>query len=93
MHRSRVEAFRHRAAPIIADHPGVSYGCPLLTLTDPILTGLIPAGLGPKWPDGLGQKACRATNVIRHGLCPILTWAREAVKPAAASFWIISLSP
>jgi hypothetical protein len=33
MHCSRVDAFRHRAAPIIADHAAVSYCCRLLTLT------------------------------------------------------------
>jgi hypothetical protein len=38
------------------------------------------------------QNAGRATNVIRHGLCPMLKWAREAVNPAAASFLIISVS-
>src|SRR6266436_1069253 len=38
------------------------------------------------------SEACRATNVIRHGLCPILKWAREPVNPAAASFLIISFS-
>src|SRR6267154_2501379 len=34
----------------------------------------------------------RPSKVIRHGLCPILKWAREAVNPAAASFLIISVS-
>lgn len=34
-----------------------------------------------------------ATNVIRHGLCPMFSGARVAVKPAAPSFAIISLSP
>jgi hypothetical protein len=35
---------------------------------------------------------CRATKVIRHGLWPILSRAREAEKPAAASFLVISSS-
>jgi hypothetical protein len=34
-----------------------------------------------------------ATNVIRHGLWPILRGAREALKPAAASFFNITSSP
>ncbi len=33
MHCSRVEAFRHRAKAIIADHPGVSHVYLLVTLT------------------------------------------------------------
>ena len=33
-----------------------------------------------------------ATNVIRHGLCPMLRGARVASKPAAPSFAIISSS-
>src|ERR1700710_1122088 len=33
MHCSRVDAFRHRAAAIIADHTRVSHVYPLLTLT------------------------------------------------------------
>ena len=77
MHCSRVDAFRHRAAPIIADHAAVSHVYRSLTLTR---------------PTAKAQKACRATKVIRHGLCPILKCAREAVNPAAASFAIISAS-
>jgi hypothetical protein len=77
MHCSRVDAFRHRADRIIADHGPVSHTCRSLTLT--------------VWVKN--QNACRATNVMRHGLCPILKWAREAVNPLAASFAIISVSP
>lgn len=77
MHCSRVDAFRHRATPTIVDHAAVSHVCRPLTLT---LLGEV-------------QNACRATNVIRHGLCPILKCAREAVNPPAASFAIISVSP
>ena len=77
MHCSRVDAFRHRAMPTIADHAAVSHVYRLVTLTR-----------GQKH-----QNACRATNVIRHGLCPILKCAREAVNPAAASFAIIPFSP
>ena len=44
-------------------------------------------------PNSAGVKnACRATNVIRHGLWPILECAREAVNPPAASFATISAS-
>ena len=32
MHRSRVDAFRHRAAAIIADHAAVGHVYPWLTL-------------------------------------------------------------
>jgi hypothetical protein len=76
MHCSRVDAFRHRAAAIIADRAAVSHASRSLTLT---MRGRI-------------QKACRATNVIRHGLCPMLKWAREAENPHAASFAIIAAS-
>jgi hypothetical protein len=76
MHCSRVDAFRHRAAAIIADHAAVSHASRSLTLTVRVQN----------------QKACRATKVIRHGLCPMLKWAREAVNPLAASFAIISAS-
>jgi hypothetical protein len=76
MHCSRVDAFRHRAGPIIADHAPVSHVYRLLTLTGRLKN----------------QNACRATKVIRHGLWPILKWAREAVNPLAASFAIISSS-
>jgi hypothetical protein len=76
MHCSRVDAFRHRAVPIIADIAAVSHACRGLTLTR----------------RRINQNAWRATKVIRHGLCPILTWAREPVNPAAASFATISAS-
>jgi hypothetical protein len=76
MHCSRVEAFRHRAAPII---------------TDQAAAGHIYRSLSLAW-GVTHQNACRATKVIRHGLCPILRRAREAVNPAAASFAIISAS-
>ena len=33
MHCSRVDAFRHRAVLIIADHAAVSHACSILTLT------------------------------------------------------------
>src|SRR5580698_9777598 len=36
--------------------------------------------------------ACRATKVMREGLCPILTATREPVKPHSASFAVISAS-
>jgi hypothetical protein len=80
MHCSRVDAFRHRAAPIIADRTPVGYGYPRLTLTLGVRLKSTP------------QNACRATNVIRHGLCPILKCAREPVNPAPASFATISVS-
>ena len=80
MHCSRVDAFRHRAAPIIADH---GRGEPRLALVNPNRRG---GRIEQR------QKACRATKVIRHGLCPILTCAREAVNPPAASFATISAS-
>jgi hypothetical protein len=76
MHCSRVDAFRHRAAAIMADHAAPSHASPSLTLTGRVQN----------------QNACRATNVIRHGLCPILKWAREAENPAAASFATICAS-
>jgi hypothetical protein len=78
MHCSRVDAFRHRAVPMIADIAAVSHACRELTLTCP--------------PHGQNQNAWRATKVIRQGLCPILTWAREPVNPAAASLVITSAS-
>jgi hypothetical protein len=78
MHCSRVDAFRHRAAAIITDHAIAGYLYPGLTLT---------ARAAQK-----NQNACRATNVIRHGLCPILKCAREPVNPLAASFATISAS-
>ena len=37
MHCSRVDAFRHRAAPIIADHAAASHVYPWLTLIGPSL--------------------------------------------------------
>jgi hypothetical protein len=77
MHCSRVDAFRHRAVPIIADIVAVSHVCRGLTLT---------------CRDGQNQNAWRATKVIRHGLCPILTCAREPVNPAPASLAIMSAS-
>ena len=43
-------------------------------------------------PNYCGESACRATKVIRHGLCPILKCARVAVNPFAASFAIMSAS-
>ena len=76
MHCSRVDAFRHRANAIIADQAVAGYVYRSLTLTGSIKV----------------QNACRATNVIRHGLCPILKWARVAAKPLAPSFAIISAS-
>lgn len=76
MHCSRVDAFRHRAGPIIADHAVVSHVYRLLTLTARLIL----------------QNAWRATKVIRHGLCPILKWAREAANPFAASFATIASS-
>jgi hypothetical protein len=79
MHCSRVDAFRHRADPIIADPAARDHGRRALTLTD--FKGREAA-----------QNVCRATNVIRHGLCPILPGARAAVNPLAASFAIISAS-
>jgi hypothetical protein len=78
MHCSRVDAFRHRAVPIIADIAAVSHVCRRLTLTCR--------------PTGKNQNAWRATKVIRQGLCPILTWAREPVNPAPASLAIMSAS-
>jgi|HubBroStandDraft_6_1064221.scaffolds.fasta_scaffold901570_2 hypothetical protein len=79
MHCSRVDAFRHRAKPIIADIAAVSHACRGLTLT-----------LSSRERED--QNAWRATKVIRHGLCPILTCAREPVNPAAASFAMMSAS-
>jgi hypothetical protein len=81
MHCSRVDAFRHRAAAIIADRTPVGYVYPWLTLT-------LRAGIRT----GVPQNACRATNVIRHGLCPMLKCARELMNPAPASFATISAS-
>src|ERR1700730_18928555 len=72
MHCSRVDAFRHRAAPIMADHATVSHASPNRRLEN--------------------QKTCRAMNVIRHGLSPILARVRVAVNPAAASLATISAS-
>ena len=63
-------------APIIADHAAVSHVYRSVTLTGRIEN----------------QNAWRATKVIRHGLCPILKCAREAVNPLAASFATISSS-
>ena len=79
MHCSRVDAFRHRAAPIIADPAA---GEPRLAAINP----------NRRASAAEPQNACRATNVIRHGLCPILTCAREAVNPLRASFATISAS-
>jgi hypothetical protein len=78
MHCSRVDAFRHRAKAIIADIAAVSHACRRLTLT--------------RRRERKDQNAWRATKVIRHGLCPILTCAREPVNPAPASFAIMSAS-
>ena len=79
MHCSRVDAFRHRAAPIIADPAQREPWLALVNLNRPA-------------SGASRQNACRATNVIRHGLCPILTCAREAVNPLPASFATISAS-
>ena len=73
MHRPRVEAFRHRAASIIADHTEAAECFRGLTLTPYVSVE-------------------RATKVMRQGLWPILNGAREAVKPALASFEMISSS-
>jgi hypothetical protein len=78
MHCSRVDAFRHRAVPMIADIAAVSHACRGLTLTCR--------------PMDKNQNAWRATKVILQGLWPILTWAREPVNPAAASLVIMSAS-
>ena len=51
-------------------------------------TSLVPRSR----PNYCGESACRATKVIRHGLCPILKCARVAVNPFAASFAIMSAS-
>ena len=76
MHCSRVDAFRHRAGSIIADHVVASHVYRLLTLTGRLMD----------------QNAWRATKVIRPGLCPMLKCAREAVNPLAASLATISSS-
>jgi hypothetical protein len=80
MHCSRVDAFRHRAEPIIADRTPGGIRLPLVNPN--------PACIRT----GVHQNACRATNVIRHGLCPMLKCAREPVNPFFASFAIISVS-
>ena len=82
MHCSRVDAFRHRAVPIIADRGGA----------EPCLRRINPNRLVPNRAQRWRESACRATKVIRHGLWPILKCAREAVNPSAASFAIISAS-
>ena len=79
MHCSRVDAFRHRAAAIIADPGTGSHVYRWLTLTLPVIARR-------------SQNACRATNVMRHGLWPIFFGARVAENRAAASFASISAS-
>ena len=92
MHCSRVDAFRHRADPILVDRAVRSHLLPRLTLTG---TGAIKdggCGFASDRANYWEENACRATNVIRHGLCPILNGAREALSPLAASLAIISSS-
>jgi hypothetical protein len=91
MHCSRVDAFRHRAASIIADRSEVGHTYPRLTLIGPIPPKGGVSAIGFRKMGS--QKACRATNVMRQGLCPIFKWARDAVKPLAANLAIISASP
>src|SRR5437870_264722 len=106
MHCSRVDAFRHRAAVIIADPAPASHVYRWLTLiAPPSLQGAFATkqssscsrryGLLRRFAprnDEQTQNAWRATNVIRHGLCPIFRGARVAENPAAASFASISVS-
>ncbi len=62
MHCSRVDAFRHRAAPIIADHAGVSHVCRLLTLT-----GGRTKARPPVLPDKrLRDAMCQMRNVTKR---------------------------
>jgi hypothetical protein len=102
MHCSRVDAFRHRADPIMVDRPAQGHAELGLTLTggrdqqkwkSGFASDRAPndEGRGQR-PYYWGENACRATNVIRHGLCPILKCAREAVNPLAVSFSIMSAS-
>ena len=86
MHCSRVDAFRHRADPIMVDRLAVGHAELGLTLIGATTERWKP---GPTY---WGENACRATNVIRHGLCPILKCAREAVNPLVVSFAIMSAS-
>ena len=55
MHRPRVDAFRHRAEAIIADHGAVNHRFRSLGLTS-------------SNADQLSCRAWRATKVIRQGL-------------------------
>lgn len=81
MHCSRVDAFRHRAEAIIADPARAGHSSRRLTLTP--LWLILRAQI---------QNECRATKVMRHGLCPILECAREPVNPARTSFAVMSAS-
>jgi hypothetical protein len=106
MHRSRVDAFRHRAAVIIADPVAGSHVYRWLTLTAPAVIArstcdeaiqllLARYGLLRRFAprnDEQTQNAWRATKVIRHGLWPMFLGARVAENPAAASFASMSAS-
>jgi hypothetical protein len=103
MHRSRVDAFRHRAAAIIADHAAASHVYLWLTLIGPVIARSTCDEAIQTFRAALdcfaslamtteNQNACRATKVIRHGLWPMLRGARDAVNPAAASLATISAS-
>ena len=89
MHCSRVDAFRHRAAAIMRDRPARGHLLRRLTLTSRHGAIRFCVRSGPKYQ---AESAGRATNVIRHGLCPMLKCAREAVNPWSASLAIMSVS-
>ncbi len=105
MHCSRVDAFRHRAGPIMVDRLAVGHAELGLTLTGKARSAKVEVRFCVRSrpndrvaisvrsrPNDHGENACRAMNVIRHGLCPILDSAREAVNPDRASFAIMSAS-
>jgi hypothetical protein len=108
MHRSRVDAFRHRAAAIMSQYVAGSHVYPSLTL--PLAPIVIASeakqsrAAGEDWiassatllamtvVRGRAQNACRATKVIRQGLWPMFRGARDVVNPAAVSLATISAS-
>jgi hypothetical protein len=83
MHCSRVDAFRHRADPIIADPAGAGHAYRLLTLTGRDQHAL---GLDP----GVELRFCRTNGLVCPEIAPELTGREGVMRHEGHPPWIVA---